>query len=184
MNMWAYLGFMALVVGYLAYHRVANKKPDLSLTDRQDPRKHWAQAAMALYQGDVGDAGYWSGNDAREKLSGGWSTTTRDELLELIQRYIDGECNVGFDKLRIIWLARLGFGAGWIDEATSWNYVFGAVAELQRAYGSWPELYDAQNAGRTEWYGGPSEVPSGSQKFAERNYAYATKQFFGVVPYR
>lgn len=184
MNMWVYLGFVGLVIAYLTYGRVANKKPDQSLADRQDPKKHWAQAAIALYQGDVGDAGYWSGNQARDKLSGGWSTNTRDELIELIQRYIDGECNVGFDKLRIIWLARLGRGAGWIDDATSWNYAFAAIAELQRTYGSWPELYEAMKVGRAEWYGGADQVPAGTLKLNETAYAYATKQFFGSVPYR
>jgi hypothetical protein len=184
MNMWVYMGFVGLVVAYMTYMRVANKKPDPAIADRLDPQKHWVQAAIALYQGDVGDAGYWSSNEAREKLSSGWSTTTRDELLELLQRYIDGECNVGFDKLRIIWLARLGRGAGWIDDAASWGYALPAVAELKRTYGSWPELYEAMKEGRAEWYGGADKVPAGTLKLNERGFAYASKQFFPSVPYR
>jgi len=184
MNLWAYLGLVGLAVAYMAYMRFANAKNDPSVADRLDPRKHWVQAAIALYQGDVGDAGYWPGSKAREMLASGWSTNTREELIELIQRYLDGECNVGFDKLRIIWLARLGRGAGWIDDATSWGYVSSAVDELKRAYGSWPELFEAMKAGREEWYGGADKVPAGTLKLNERGFSYASKQFFPVVPYR
>lgn len=184
MNLWAYLGFLGLVVAYMAYMRLSNRPKDASVADRQDPKKHWVHAAIALYQGDVGDAGYWPGNKARDLLNSGWSTTTRDELVELIARYVDGECNVGFDKLRIIWLARLGRGAGWIDDATSWGYVSSAVDELKRAYGSWPELFEAMKAGREEWYGGADKVPAGTLKLNERGFSYASKQFFPVVPYR
>jgi hypothetical protein len=184
MNLWAYLGVVAMLVGYFAYAQLTNRKKDPSIADRQDPRKHWVQAAIALYQGDVGDAGYWSGNQARETLKVGWSTHTRDELIELIGRYIEGECNVGFDKLRIIWLARLGRGAGWIDDATSWGYAFPAVAELQRSYGSWPELFAAMKAGREEWYGGADKVPPATLKLNEKAHAYASRSFFAQVPYR
>jgi hypothetical protein len=184
MNLWVYLGLVWVVIGYLAYARLAGRKKDPSIADRLDPRKHWVQAAIALYQGKVGDAGHWSGNAARETLKVGWSTQTRDELLELIDRYIAGECNVGFDKLRIIWLARLGRGAGWLDDETSWGYAFPAVTELQRTYGSWPELFAAMKAGREEWYGGRDEVPAATLALNEKAHAYASKHFFAQVPYR
>jgi|SRR6478609_1995113 len=184
MNVWAYLAFVGMALAYAGYMRVSSTKKNPSVDERQDPRKHWVQAAIALYQGDVGDAGHWSGNKARELLKNGWSTTTREELLELIQTYITGECNMGFDKLRIIWLARLGRGAGWLDEQTSWGYAFPAMAELQRTYGSWPELFQAMKAGREQWYGGADQVPAGTLKLNDRALAYASKQFFQQVPYR
>lgn len=154
------------------------------LMDRRDPRKSWAQAAMALYQGDAGDPGYWSKSDATSLIQQGWSTANRDELVDLIHRYIDGECNVGFDKIRIIWLARLGYGAGWFDEATSWGYVFGAAEDLRRTYGSWPEVKQAVSEGRVQWYGGPDQVPPQQLNKAEQSYAYANKTFFASVPFR
>ena len=69
------------------------------LADRADPRKYWAQAAIALYQ-DKSDPGCWKQEDALQCLQQGWSTPNAAELVELIQSYIRGECNLAFDKLR------------------------------------------------------------------------------------
>lgn len=62
--------------------------------------------------------------------------------------------------------------------------MFPAVAELQRSYGSWQELFEAMKAGRAEWYGGADKVPAGTLKLNERAHAHAAKQFFAQVPYR
>jgi hypothetical protein len=74
-------------------------------------------------------------------------------LGELIRRYVQGECNVGFDKLRIIFLACLGRGAGWFDDATSWSrtadragkVAVPGCADASSAvppphWGNWPQL--------------------------------------------
>lgn len=154
------------------------------LLDRTDPQKHWAHAAVALYQGEAGDPGHWPAREAASLLQEGWSTADRQALIELIDRYIQGECNVGFDKIRIIWLARLGFGAGWLDEGTSWHYVFAAQDDLRRTYASWPELKAAVAEGRSDWYGGADRVPPPQLQKAEDSFAYANKQFFSKVPFR
>jgi hypothetical protein len=187
MTVWHYvwIGFVLVaLVGYtLLRSRAGGGGQDLSLADRADPRKHWAQAAIALYQ-DSDDPAYWSQDDARHLIQNGWSTPDRNELVELIQRYIGGECNVGFDKLRIIFLARLGRGAGWFDDVTSWDYVFPAIGEIQSRYGSWEELKVAMDEGRADWYGGASEVPKAQHELAKRGWANLARNFLGRVAFR
>lgn len=184
MNPWIYWGGLALIAGYMAFKHFGKGKIDPSLRDRKDPRKHWMQAAMALYRGDVPDAGYWAPGEARNILTSTWSVDGRDKLVALIERYMHGECNVGFDKLRIIWLARLGRGAGWLDDDTSWAYVFRAIESLQRTYDAWPALAEAMRAGREQWYGGPGKIPAGTREQSDRAHAHFAKEYLTRVPYR
>ena len=152
------------------------------LADRSDPRKFWAQAAIALYQDDS-DPGCWKQENAVRRLQRGWSTPDGRELVELIQSYIKGECNVGFDKLRIIFLARLGRGAGWFDEATSWGYAFDAITELQRQYSSWEQLRVAMDEGRAQWYGGKDEVPKAQRELSDRGWNKLQTNYMSQVPF-
>lgn len=181
-----YVGFAALAVVLIIVFSMMNGdklQPEV-LADRADKRKHWAQAAQSLYQCFVGDAGYWSASAAEETLAKGWSTPNGQELVELINRYVGGECNVGFDKLRIIFLARVGKGAGWLDDDTSWSYTFKAMEEIQASYGSWEELRDAMVEGRAEWYGGASEVPPRQIEMGKEGYELLTTNFVPAVPFR
>jgi hypothetical protein len=130
---------------------------DRFFSDRSDPRKFWAQAAIALYQNDS-DPGCWKQDNAVRCLQG-WKTPDQPALVRLLQRYVNGESNLGFDKLRIIYLARAGRGAGWFDEATSWGYAFDAMAAIKSHYGSWEQLRVAMEEGREQWYGGKDKVP-------------------------
>lgn len=152
------------------------------LADRTDPRKFWAQAAIALYQ-DNTDPGCWKQQNALQCLQQGWSTPNAGELVELIQSYIRGECNLAFDKLRIIFLARAGRGAGWFDEATSWNYAFSAMAELQRHYTSWEQLRVAMDEGRAEWYGGRDQVPQRQLEMSDRAWNNLRTNYMPQVPF-
>lgn len=177
-------GATVAVIGTV-YTWSQRRKPAVrQMMDRADPRKGWAQAVMAIYQGDAGDPGYWDRRRATESIQRGWSTPDAAALTELIERYVQGECNVGFDKVRIVWLARLGLGAGWYDDATSWRYVFAAQTALQHAYGSWMELRAAVEQGRAQWYGGAAKVPQVQLQNADRNFSYALKTFLGQLPYR
>lgn len=184
-----YVGFAVLAAVVLfVFSKLSggseDELPGEVLADRADSRKHWVQAAQALYQSFVGDAGYWSVKEATNCLSKGWSTSNRQELIELIDRYISGECNVAFDKLRIIFLARVGKGAGWLDDDTSWNYAFQAIKDIQANYSSWEELRDAMADGRADWYGGVSEVPPQQLEMNKAGYQLLVENFTTTVPFR
>jgi hypothetical protein len=181
---WMSYVFAALVtlgLGYFFTMRARRNPATKLYMDRQDPRKHWAQAAMALYQGDKGDPGYWRPSEAQSLLKEGWSTPNQEELMSLLESYVKGECNVAFDKLRIIWLARVGLGAGWIDEAASWEYVFAAQAALQETYGSWEELRVACAEGRDQWYDG--KTPESQVRWAEKCHKFAAENYFRNVAF-
>lgn len=189
-----YLGVVvAIMAGYYFYNNRRSQNPSATLdddgfdrarfhADRSDPRKFWAQAAIALYQDDT-DPGCWKQANALRCLQKGWSTPNGAELVELIQSYIQGECNLAFDKLRIIFLARAGRGAGWFDEATSWNYAFNAIADIQRSYGSWEQLRHAMDEGRAEWYGGKSEVPKAQLELSNRGWQHLQTEYMPYVPF-
>ena len=184
---WVVLVLAVVVVYYAFAHRGGDDADDgfdraRFLSDRSDPRKFWAQAAIALYQ-DASDPGCWTQENALHCLQRGWSTPNGAELIELIQSYVQGECNVGFDKLRIIFLARAGRGAGWFDEATSWGYAFNAIVELQRHYSSWEQLRVAMDEGRAEWYGGKDQVPPAQVELSESGWNNLKSNYMSQVPF-
>lgn len=152
--------------------------------DRQDPQRYWVQAVYAVYRGDVGDPAYWDPEDARREIQQGWSTPDREQLLALIQRYVAGECTPAFDHVRIIWLARLGAGAGWLDEATSWGYALQSKAMLQYGYTGWPALVAGLEQGRAQWYGGEDQVPPGERERREEHHRFAQQHFLPFCPFR
>lgn len=64
---------------------------------------------------------------------------------------------VAWDLVRLSFLARATFTAGWIDEAAAWNVALEAARKLQRAYGSWSELSENYLLGRGFWGEGSPE---------------------------
>lgn len=189
---WAVLALVFLVGYYFFYARRGNANSAAAddgfdtarfQSDRSDPRKLWAHAAIGLYQDDS-DPGCWKPENALRRLQKGWSTPDRAELVALIQRYIDGECNVAFDKLRIIFLARTGRGAGWFDEATSWAYAFDAITEIQKHCASWEQLRVGMDEGRADWYGGKGKVPQAQMELSDRGWDRLKNDYMSQVPFK
>jgi len=191
---WVHVVLGVVVVALTAFTIIMNRKkrgdesaPDDGfdrarfLADRSDPRKFWAQAAIALYQNDS-DPGCWKRENALSHLQG-WQCPDPAALVRLLQRYIEGECNIGYDKLRIIFLARAGRGAGFFDEATSWGYAFDAMTEIQRHYGSWTQLRIAMDEGRVEWYGGKDQVPQSTLEMSQNGWVKLTTTYEREVPF-
>jgi hypothetical protein len=56
-----------------------------------------------------------------------------------------------WDTVRLSFLARASFTAGWIDEAAAWDVALEAARKLQRSYGSWAELSQNFLLGREFW---------------------------------
>src|SRR5690606_13449087 len=110
------------------------------LADRGNNLRRWAQGALATYRGNVGDPGYWKREEALSEMVSSWSTPNRDELLQLLETYRSGELHLAFDKIRIIWLARVASGCGWFDEATSWQWVHQAASVIRFNYQSWDHV--------------------------------------------
>lgn len=86
--------------------------------------------------------------------------------------------------MRIIWLARIGAGAGWLDEATSWGYALQSKTALQYGYTGWPALATGLEQGRAQWYGGEDQVPPQERQRRQEHYQLAQQHFFPTCPFR
>jgi hypothetical protein len=160
MSSLAYVGYFAaalLVVGVMgafSLSKLLRRSPEHDsryLGDRNVPLRRFAQGAAAAYRGNVGDPGYWARPDALSEMTESWSTPDARELSELLEGYRAGEINLAFDKVRIVWLARVAFACGWFDEATSWGYVNEACHALRSRYRGWDEVARDVEAGAIEW---------------------------------
>jgi hypothetical protein len=184
---------VVVVVGLLAfagYWYVRNRGGNFDWSDprhaqdRADPVRAWAQGAMAVYRGDMGDPAYWDRGSIMLQLRKGWSVEDVDDLMDLIERYEEGEINLAFDKLRLIWLARVGHGAGWIPEAHSWEICARAVQSLRAGYQSWDELAEQCRVGAVEWYGEDNEALPQRLTDLEEAYEFARTRMLPGIPYR
>ena len=135
------------------------------IADQKVPMRNFAQGAMAIYQGNSGDPGYWPQDTARTHLEDSWSTQ-QNELDALLRQYVKGEMNPGFDKVRIIWLARCAAGAGWLSHEVSWRWAARAAAEQERSQEGWGALAEAVEAGVLGWYN--DEPPPETRARVER----------------
>ena len=60
---------------------------------------------------------------------------------------------LAWDAIRIPWLARCCFTAGFVDEATVWRYAEAGASLARRGFGSWAEWGRAFLDGRVLWGG-------------------------------
>jgi hypothetical protein len=151
------------------------------LADRNHADRRWVQGVMAVYRGDAGDPAYWDAGCAGNQASS-WSMEAPADLQELLERYRDGEINVAFDKARLIWLARLGQGLGWLSEAQSWQWCAEAGAALRAHYADWAAFRHDMEAGRASWYNGsppPEQLERGKE-----NYEFAVARVLPQLAFR
>src|SRR5690606_27175766 len=111
----------------------------------------WVHGVLAVYRGDAGDPAYWDRECALMQAQG-WSMEGPADLQELLDRYHHGEINLAFDKARLIWLARVGQGAGWLAEGTSWQWCEAGAQALRAYYPDWASFRAELEQGRAAWY--------------------------------
>jgi hypothetical protein len=66
------------------------------------------------------------------------------------EAFKDGEI-VAWDLERLIFVARAGFSAGYLDQAQAWQHIERAAQRLRRTYGSWSEMSENYLLGRRYW---------------------------------
>lgn len=59
-----------------------------------------------------------------------------------------------WDMVRLSFVARAAFTAGWLSKRATWDTVFEAARRLQRGYSSWNEMSENYLLGRRFWAGG------------------------------
>jgi hypothetical protein len=63
-----------------------------------------------------------------------------------------------FDMVRLSFVARATYTAGFIDKGTAWDAVLEAARRLQRSHDSWAEMSNNYLLGRRYWAGGDPKV--------------------------
>ena len=149
--------------------------------DRADPRRRWVHGVLAVYRGDAGDPAYWDRECALAQARA-WGCEQPQDLHELIDRYHRGEINLAFDKARLIWLARVAQGTGWLGEGHSWQWCESAAAALRAEYPDWSSFRADMEQGRAAWYDGA--VPPEQVAQAGANWGFAQAQVLAQLPFR
>jgi hypothetical protein len=147
-----------------------------------DPLAAWAQGVIALYRGDVGDPGAWSRADADEHLSH-WSCPDRAALVGLLERYHQGETDLpGWDKARLIFLARVGAARGDLTAEESWEHVRQARSGMA-SIADWADLASQVERGKLSWYQDTDELDS-QLKMTRAVRAWAEAHALRGLPFR
>jgi hypothetical protein len=66
------------------------------------------------------------------------------------EEFKNGEI-VAWDLVRLIYVARASFSAGYLDDAKAWHHIQHAAQRLQRTYSSWSEMSENYLLGRRYW---------------------------------
>ena len=105
--------------------------------DSRDPRKAFIQGILAMsYEADPG---YLPGH-AETAIREWYGVQSRQELIESIQGFIQSSRSTpGYNVFRSVFLARAGYGAGFLSEDESWRWAFFAGQRAQQIYGQWEE---------------------------------------------
>ncbi|MFD8549805.1 DUF1266 domain-containing protein [Streptomyces sp. NPDC059649] len=74
-----------------------------------------------------------------------------------------GRPPLAWDYDRYVTVVRLGFGAGYVDEAGAWQLLASTAAPVAQTYGSWQAFAEDFVAGRDLWMRGAGSEWAGSQ---------------------
>lgn len=104
--------------------------------DRADPRRTFVWGVVAVsYELDPG----YLPAHATEAIRDWYGVKSAEDLLSRTpQRFVAND-HVAYNQYRLCFLARAGYGAGLVDEATSWGMAIRNAAVLQQHYRSWQE---------------------------------------------
>lgn len=149
------VAFVVLAFGalFLLSSRMVKVVEASMAEDAQDPGKAWVQVAYGFI--NFRDPAYMSGEiGCRASLKRDWSIESREGLLqraEKLQQMLPA--NPAWHGTRLINMYRIAVGAGYLNEAESWNLAKDAAGKLQEAYGSWDELAEAMRTALNEQKG-------------------------------
>lgn len=113
--------------------REARKRMDVDL---RDPRRAFVWGIVAVSY-DV-DPGYLRAH-ATEAIRDWYGVTSAQDLLSRNASSFVANEHVAYNQFRLCFLARAGYGAGLVDEATSWDMAFRNAAIAQQHYAGWQQ---------------------------------------------
>lgn len=120
-----------LFSGEDAETREARKRMDVDL---RDPRRAFVWGIVAVSYNV--DPAYLRAH-ATEAIRDWYGVTSAQDLLSRNPGSFVANQHVAYNQFRLCFLARAGFGAGLLDEASSWDMAIRNAALVQQHYSSW-----------------------------------------------
>jgi hypothetical protein len=109
-----------------------------TLLDQADPSKRFVSGMLAISSSSGGADPAYQAEFARTAITEWYGIESPQDLAGRIQDYIDGYGETpAYDLFRAVFLARVGFGAGMLDDAGSWSWAVNAARKAQKTYSSW-----------------------------------------------
>lgn len=170
------------------------RKPKTEVPDKV----RWFNAASAIItlvsEADVDIfGGYVKSPDGAEtaatSLGNSWKVNKREDLLERLDLLLSecsgeqaGKTTVGWNMVRLIRIASLGYLAGYITFDEALEYCSRAGIIMQSVFGGWDEMFAGYMQGYIDWSG---EDPKDEESKAYQRLAiYAWLKTFPKSPYR
>ncbi|MBK6921716.1 MAG: DUF1266 domain-containing protein [Deltaproteobacteria bacterium] len=102
--------------------------------DMQDPRKTFVWGVVSIsYELDPAYLPAHANTAIREW----YGVRSADDILRWTAADFTANAHPGYNQYRLCFLARAGYGAGVLDEATSWSLAIPHAAVLQQHYPDW-----------------------------------------------
>ena len=116
--------------------------------DLQDPRRTFVWGVLAIsYKLDPG----YLKSHATQAVRDWYGVSSAQELRSFTPDSFGTRSHPAYNQFRLCFLARAGYGAGLLDEATSWGWAIQEAAVVQRYYRSWDEYAQGYIAGHLEY---------------------------------
>ena len=104
--------------------------------DRRDPRRTFVWGVVAAsYELDPA----YLRAHATEAIRDWYGVKSAHDIVSWTAADFTANGHVAYNQYRLCFLARAGFGAGVLDEATSWDLAIRHAAVLQQHYRSWQD---------------------------------------------
>lgn len=104
------------------------------VVDQQDPRKGFVWGVIAVSY-DVDPA--YLPDHAKLAVTEWYGMENAQDIIEQTPSGFVANEHVAYNQFRLCFLARAGFGAGMLDESTSWALAIRHAAAVQQHYPTW-----------------------------------------------
>jgi hypothetical protein len=124
--------------------------------DLQDPRRAFVWGVLAISYDK--DPGYLKSH-ATEAIRDWYGVSSAADLRSYTAEDFGTRSHPAYNQFRLCFVARAGYGAGLLDEATSWSWAIQEAAVAQRHYRSWDEYAQGYIAGHLEYRASQGDPP-------------------------
>ena len=132
------------------------------------------------------DPGYLP-EHARMALGDWYEISSAEELLSYTPEDFVANDHVGYNQFRLCFMARAGYGAGLLDESSSWAMAIANAAVCQNHYASWFEYGRAYLDGHLAYrayMGDDAATLADRRRSVSKRLAAKQKQVWSAIPWQ